>query len=37
LSANAIAAELNTRKIPTPSGAAWSAVTVIRVLRRLKD
>jgi hypothetical protein len=35
LSANAIAAELNKRKAPTPTGSPWSAVTVIRVQRRL--
>ena len=34
-SANAIAAELNARRVPTPTGAPWSAVTVIRVRRRL--
>src|SRR3974390_1176889 len=34
-SARAIAAELNKRKIATPRGLAWSAVTVIRVQRRL--
>jgi Recombinase len=32
----AIAAELNTRGIATPSGAQWSAVTVKRVLERLE-
>src|SRR5262245_24946435 len=37
LSANAIAVELNKRKVPTPRGATWSAVTVIRVQRRLQD
>jgi hypothetical protein len=31
----AIAAELNARQIPTPTGAAWSAQAVIRVRRRL--
>ena len=36
LSANAIARELNARKIATPSGKTWSAVTVLRVQRRLK-
>jgi DNA invertase Pin-like site-specific DNA recombinase len=36
-SARAIAAELNARKLPTPSGGAWHAGTVIRVQRRLKD
>lgn len=35
LSANVIATELYTRKIPTPQGAAWHAVIVIRVQRRL--
>jgi DNA invertase Pin-like site-specific DNA recombinase len=35
LSARAIAAELNKRKVPTPTGGQWSAVTVIRVQRRL--
>lgn len=35
-SANAIAKELNARKIATPSGAPWHAQTVIRVQRRLK-
>ena len=35
LSAHAIAAELNARQIATPTGAAWSAQTVIRVRRRL--
>jgi len=34
-SANAIARELNTRQIATPSGKPWSAVTVLRVQRRL--
>jgi DNA invertase Pin-like site-specific DNA recombinase len=37
MSANAIAAELNARKIPTPSGGAWHAGSVIRVQNRLKD
>ena len=36
-SARAIAAELNERKVPTPSGGPWHAMTVIRVQRRLKD
>jgi DNA invertase Pin-like site-specific DNA recombinase len=36
-SARAIAAELNTRKVATANGAAWSAMTVIRVLRRLSE
>jgi DNA invertase Pin-like site-specific DNA recombinase len=35
LSARAIAAALNERKIATPTGGQWSAVTVIRVQRRL--
>ena len=35
-SANAIARELNTRQIATPSGQLWSAVTVLRVQRRLE-
>jgi DNA invertase Pin-like site-specific DNA recombinase len=35
LSANAIAVELNKRGVATPSGSPWSAVTVIRVQRRL--
>jgi hypothetical protein len=34
-SARAIARELNTRKIATPTGAPWSARTVIRVQERL--
>jgi DNA invertase Pin-like site-specific DNA recombinase len=36
LSANAIAIELNARGVATPTGSPWSAVTVIRVQRRLK-
>jgi Recombinase len=36
LSSRAIAAELNARKIPTPSGRAWRSVTVLRVQQRLK-
>ena len=36
LSANAIARELNDRKVSTPSGGPWYAQTVIRVQRRLK-
>jgi DNA invertase Pin-like site-specific DNA recombinase len=36
LSANAIAAELNKRGVPTPTGSPWSAVTVIRVQKRLE-
>jgi DNA invertase Pin-like site-specific DNA recombinase len=35
LSANAVARELNARKIPTPNGKTWSAVTVLRVMNRL--
>jgi hypothetical protein len=37
MSANAIAAELNRRNVPTPTGRPWSAVTVIRVQKRLVD
>jgi DNA invertase Pin-like site-specific DNA recombinase len=37
MSANAVAAELNERKVPTPQGGSWHAGTVIRVRRRLKD
>ena len=33
-SARAIAAELNERKVPTPSGGPWYATTVLRVQRR---
>ena len=36
LSANAIAREVNVRQIATPSGKPWSAVTVLRVQRRLE-
>ena len=36
-SANAIAIELNKRNMPTPTGSPWSAVTVIRVQKRLKE
>jgi Recombinase len=36
LSANAIALELNKRGVATPTGSPWSAVTVIRVRRRLE-
>jgi DNA invertase Pin-like site-specific DNA recombinase len=36
LSARAIAAELNTRKVATPSGVRWHPETVLRVQRRLK-
>ena len=34
-SARSIATELNRRKIATPRGLKWSAMTVIRVQRRL--
>lgn len=37
MSARAAAAELNARQIATPSGAPWSAKTVIRVRERLAD
>ena len=37
MSARAVAVELNTRKVPTLSGAPWSAVTVIRMQRRLAN
>jgi hypothetical protein len=36
LSHNALAKELNRRAIPTPTGAEWSAVTVIRLRKRLQ-
>jgi DNA invertase Pin-like site-specific DNA recombinase len=36
MSARAAAAELNKRKIETPSGGAWHAVSVIRVRERLQ-
>ena len=35
-SARAIAAEMNTRGIATPSGGRWHAETVIRMQRRLE-
>src|SRR3984893_1856787 len=35
ISARAIAAALNVRKVPTPNGGPWHAATVIRVQRRL--
>jgi hypothetical protein len=35
LSARKIAAELNERKIVTPTGGVWHAATVIRVQKRL--
>jgi DNA invertase Pin-like site-specific DNA recombinase len=37
LSARRIAAELNGRQVTTPTGAPWSAKTVIRVQRRLSQ
>jgi DNA invertase Pin-like site-specific DNA recombinase len=36
LSARAAAVELNTRSVPTPTGAPWSAKTVIRVRKRVR-
>jgi DNA invertase Pin-like site-specific DNA recombinase len=35
MSARAAAAELNTRAVPTPTGAPWSAKTVIRARQRV--
>jgi DNA invertase Pin-like site-specific DNA recombinase len=35
MSARAIAATLNERKVPTPAGGEWHSVTVIRVQKRL--
>jgi hypothetical protein len=35
MSARAAAAELNARKVATPTGAPWSAKTVIRARERL--
>jgi DNA invertase Pin-like site-specific DNA recombinase len=35
LPANKAAAELNARKVPTPTGSPWSPQTVIRVRARL--
>ena len=35
--ANAIALELNRRGVETPTGSPWSAVTVIRVQKRLRE
>ncbi len=35
MSARAVAAELNARQVATPSGAPWSAKTVIRARERL--
>ena len=37
MSARAVAAELNARAIATPTGAPWSAKTVIRARERLAD
>jgi hypothetical protein len=36
MSARAAAAELNKRKIETPSGGAWYAQTVIRIRGRMQ-
>jgi hypothetical protein len=36
LSARATAAELDRRRIPTPSGRSWAAIQVIRVRERLE-
>jgi hypothetical protein len=35
MSARQIAAELNARQVATPTGAAWSAKTVLRVRERI--
>jgi hypothetical protein len=35
MSSRKMAADLNARKIPTPAGGQWHAVTVKRVLSRL--
>jgi DNA invertase Pin-like site-specific DNA recombinase len=35
MSARGVAAELNARKIATPTGSPWSAVTVLRAMKRL--
>jgi hypothetical protein len=35
MSARSVAAELNARQVETPSGALWSAKTVIRARERL--
>ena len=35
MSARSVAAELNARRVKTPSGAPWSAKTVIRARERL--
>jgi DNA invertase Pin-like site-specific DNA recombinase len=37
MSSRAVAAELNRRKIETPTGAPWSAKTVIRTRQRLAE
>ena len=37
MSANQAAAELNRRKVATPTGAQWHATTVIRLRRRLSE
>jgi hypothetical protein len=37
MSARAAAAELNARQVGTPSGAPWSAKTVIGIRERLAD
>ena len=34
MSANAMARELNARRVATASGGKWSATTVLRILRR---
>ena len=36
MTARAMARELDERKVPTPSGGPWHAITVLRVQRRLK-
>ena len=37
MSARSVAAELNARQVETPSGAPWSAKTVIRARERLQS
>ena len=37
MSARAAAAELNARQVETPSGAPWSAKSVIRIREKLAD
>jgi hypothetical protein len=37
MSANAMARELNARRIATANGGRWSATTVLRVLTRVQD